>query len=89
MNACACEQAEAEEDVTAVQSHIVNMGRMVEGMESTIRSQLDTLYLAKTYYAIASIRSAVALSQADQRAQAALAESLRKHVPVLGGSREE
>ena len=47
-----------------VQTHIVNMGKMIEEMEITLRKQLDDLYIQRTRHIVNSIRKPYAPSSA-------------------------
>lgn len=53
-------QTEKRAPVSAVNTHIVNMGKMVEAMETDIRSSLDQLYIQKTREVLNGIRKSYA-----------------------------
>lgn len=40
-----------------VQTHVTNMGKMVEEMETALRDSLDNLYISKTAEALAAVRT--------------------------------
>ena len=52
-------QAEKDAPVTDMSSHIVNIGQMVEKMENSIRSTLDTIYFGRTRDIMNETRSLV------------------------------
>lgn len=49
-------QQEKEDKVTKDQPHMVNMGRMIEDMESKMRNELETVYFGKTKEIVSRLR---------------------------------
>jgi len=73
-------QAEADNSLTDSDTHIVNMGRMVEDMENKMRSTLNDIYFGKTKDILNDLRSTNALS--DKKAQNELQAELFKNLKV-------
>jgi len=53
--------------VTEVDTHIVNIGKMVEDMESKLRLTLETIYFGKTKEVVDTLRSSVGGSELEKR----------------------
>jgi capping protein beta len=53
-------QSERRSPVSAVNTHVVNMGKMIEAMETDLRSSLDQLYVQKTREVLSGIRKSYA-----------------------------
>lgn len=75
-------QSEQDAKVEDHKQHIANIGRMVEGMENTIRSQLETIYFGKTNDIVNGIRSIDSLD--DERKKANLQSELFKNLKARG-----
>ncbi|KAL5267578.1 hypothetical protein ACHWQZ_G004575 [Mnemiopsis leidyi] len=77
-------QAEKDAPVTDMSSHIVNIGQMVEKMENSIRSTLDTIYFGRTRDIMNETRSLVDLKgkekmdKVNRQLATALAEKNKK-----------
>ena len=73
-------QATSDANVSSQDSsapHIVNIGKLVEEMESKMRNALEQIYFGKTNDIIGDLRSNVSLGEASARkklAQEAMAE---------------
>jgi capping protein beta len=59
-----CLQSESSGSISKEHTHMSNIGRLIEDMEISLRSDLDALYIQKTNEVINSIRS---LSQAPRQ----------------------
>lgn len=72
--------------VTADKNHVVNMGTLIEAMESDMRSALDALYLAKTREIVGSLhRRSGGDAGASKGFVADLAAAVKRHgVPMPG-----
>jgi len=59
-------RADKEHGFTDDASHITNIGRMIEEMESKLREELYEIYFSKTREVVDSIRSVKGMAAADQ-----------------------
>lgn len=59
-------QTNGDHAVTDAQSHIANMGRMVETMEAKIRNSLQEVYFGKTKDIVGQLRSPESLARQRQ-----------------------
>lgn len=66
----------ADHDVSEANSHLVNIGRMVEDMEIKIRSSLSEIYFSKTKDILNGVRSSMPLL--DKKQQDALKNDLHQ-----------
>lgn len=60
-------QEEAKFPVTTQQSHIANMGRMIENMEIKLRTTIETIYFGKTKDIASELRNVMATSVLKNR----------------------
>eukprot|EP01133_Synstelium_polycarpum_P013300 gene13300-15635_t len=60
-------QEEKESPVNDVDTHVTNIGKMVEEMESKLRQTLETIYFGKTKQVVNELRSATGSSEAEKR----------------------
>lgn len=71
-------QVEQDTSVNEANSHIVNIGRMVEDLENKIRGTLNDIYFGKTQNIVSSLRSVTSLE--DKRNQNNLQAELFKNL---------
>lgn len=76
---------EVDSPLTDNSHHIANIGKMVEEMESKIRSTLNEIYFSKTRDIVNGLRSINPLS--DQRAKAELKRDLAAALKFRNASR--
>lgn len=74
-------QEESKFSVANPQSHISNMGRMIENMENKLRSTIETIYFGKTKDIVSDLRNQITSSALKMReAQAkGISSALQKH----------
>ena len=73
-------QEERTCDLTAEQTHIVNMGRLIEDLEISMRSSMDGIYISKTNEVVNGIRKLRQQAPVQQSAFVAdLAGAIKKH----------
>ena len=60
---------EKEQPLNAANTHIVNMGRMIEDMEIKLRQTLETIYFGKTQSVCKELRSALSKAELEARQQ--------------------
>ncbi|KYQ93741.1 subunit of heterodimeric actin capping protein cap32/34 [Tieghemostelium lacteum] len=60
-------QDEKEYPVNEVDTHVVNIGKMVEDMESKLRQTLETIYFGKTKEVVNTLRNSVGNSELEKR----------------------
>eukprot|EP01132_Coremiostelium_polycephalum_P006165 gene6165-7678_t len=60
-------QDEKDSPVNDVDTHVTNIGKMVEDMESKLRSTLETIYFGKTKEIVGSLRNSVGNSELEKR----------------------
>eukprot|EP00794_Sanderia_malayensis_P015142 gene15142-16699_t len=72
-------QVEADHPVNDANSHIVNMGRMVEELENKIRSTLNDIYFGKTQNIVSSLRSvnSLEIARSQDKMHAELFKNLK------------
>ena len=73
-------QEERTCDLTAEQTHIVNMGRLIEDLEISMRGSMDGIYISKTNEVVNGIRKLRQQAPVQQSAFVAdLAGAIKKH----------
>ncbi|EGC39158.1 subunit of heterodimeric actin capping protein cap32/34 [Dictyostelium purpureum] len=60
-------QDEKEFPLNDVDTHVVNIGKMVEDMESKLRQTLETIYFGKTKEVVNTLRNALGSSEIEKR----------------------
>jgi len=79
-------QEEKDFPVDAVNTHLVNIGRMLEDMEGKIRTALELIYFGKTKEVYNSVRSWV--SSDEERRRGALTNEMAGALAGRGGPKE-
>jgi capping protein beta len=76
-------QEERDAPVDAVNTHIVNIGRIMEEMEGKLRTALELIYFGKTKEVYNSLRSSI--SSDEERRRNALTDEMNNALGRRGG----
>eukprot|EP00612_Vaucheria_litorea_P000948 CAMPEP_0171460812 /NCGR_PEP_ID=MMETSP0945-20130129/5534_1 /TAXON_ID=109269 /ORGANISM="Vaucheria litorea, Strain CCMP2940" /LENGTH=281 /DNA_ID=CAMNT_0011987081 /DNA_START=1036 /DNA_END=1881 /DNA_ORIENTATION=- len=71
---------------TSLQSHLPNIGKMIEKMETELRNNIDGVYIQKTHQVLSGMRRSVGMAPVQG---AAFTMQLNKAIGFQGGKRDQ